>query len=225
MNTDSNRIIPKKKPNLWHLVNWAFLLLIVAIIINDSEIFINWIILITFFLYGIFFLDINIRETQWEILAKRIKLKIRNSTNISGTYKGFTVLIDTFTRGIYRFRRQYTQFEVTFPKEISTTFTIEMKKFWNMERGVGTNDPVFDKLYRLKTIDPDFVKKLLRNYRILQGFLDLGKSAKEMKLSVTSKSIVYVERYITKDINYLQALLDWLILISNELIRQEQFDF
>ena len=121
------------------------------------------------------------RLGHWRELASRTNLQTEGLTAfkalanpyLSGTYRGHKVVINTFSKGSGRSRRYYLQFIITMSTPIEGEFTFEKKSFWNGRQGVETGDPEIDKVYRIKTENPDIVKRMLRNHRLLQGFLDL----------------------------------------------------
>lgn len=176
-------------------------------------------------------------KDAWEELASRLGAQysenehvffIRNPF-ITGTYKGYPFQLARFRRG--KAERVFIEFQIRLPTQlVSEGLFIERMNLSNWAGKYSepltlegfavsqTGDEDLDQLAVIHTHPFDFANRMFANPTIRQGLKELVSQAQDMRLSLQNNELRFYERTLIRDVEYLQAVLDFLI----EMVRQAE---
>jgi hypothetical protein len=205
-------------------------LAIIFAVIYLAEDLVNWFIL-AFVLISIPVSIVNqvVFRSRWKQLATQTNLNFETkgtfgflaNPQLTGRYRGYTVILDIFSRSTGRYRSHYTRFKLTFPFENPEPFSVKKHNIFHTNK-LQIEDQEIGMKYTFKASSPRPIDRLIRQNRIRQSFLDLHPQVRGLEFSVSENGITFIERGRIKDTAYLQAVLNFLVQLSDLIQQQAQ---
>ena len=153
---------------------------------------------------------------EWKALAAELKLKYVPSRiwgvgHIEGSYNGFAVLVDHYTKGSRKRRRTYTKIVTRFNKPMpaglmiyqETAIISDIGKFFGGQ-DIEVNAPKFDETFIVKGEPEEAVRRLLTPS--VRGALLRYNYVTDLCLD--ERSITHTERGLVRDANHIRHILD-----------------
>ena len=182
-------------------------------------------------------------QSKWEALATQIGLNVEsykpNSLTflpwprIIGLYRGHQLKVERFTKYSGRRRKTHTsislQFEESSQEQLFITprgFLPRLGDIFKMQ-DVKLHDVIFgydefDRSLAVRSTSDYFAKSVLVSQGIRQGLIELKPQAPDMQLAILSKDVHYQERTSITDTEYMLAVINLLVDITDYAKRYRQ---
>lgn len=238
---DSERIIPRKRPNYVQIFSQVFIILVflaylaAPLLFNEQlsrnpqleniglpALLISGMVAI---LAAAWFEGWNLRRS-WAAYAEEMGFRYNppergSKPTIQGSYRShrFDIIQTTVKRG--RNQTHYTNFILPLNGTVSTTLKIQPRSLTHFNREV-TGDADIDRKLTISTNSKKLVENLLRTRRIRLGMLDLREGNRRIQLVMDKSSLQLSLVGRIGDREYLQAVLTYLTELASAIERFEQ---
>lgn len=238
---DSERIIPRKRPNYVQIIIQVIIILIflayLAVPLLFSEQLNRYPQVESIWLPAVFigamviilsatWLESWSMRRNWAAYAEekgfRYKPPERGSKPaIQGSYRShrFEIVQTTVRRG--RSQVHYTNFILPLNKTVSTTLKVQSRSLAHFNREV-TGDDQIDRKLTISTNSKKLVENLLRTRRIRLGLLNLRDGNRRMQLAMDKTTLQFSLLGRISDREYLQAVLTFLAELASAIERFDQ---
>lgn len=237
---DTERVIPRPRIKFASLILQTlfvvlFILVLVWVIfepdrfrqIGNVESFILYIFLAFFILTALVGL-VNRwnQQRMWKIFAEEMGFQVEQKNRfttpvIKGTYRGHPVTIKASVERQGRNQIHYTNFMVQLNNPHRSTFTIKKRRLTHLKRE-PTGDGEIDRKLTIKISSDRLLQQILKSHRLRQGLLELGERARTRDLFFNGKTLHYKERGQITDLEYMRAVIGYMIEMTKLIERMEQ---
>lgn len=241
--TDNERVIPRKPINIPNLLIQGSMLLFILLFFGqmvlgqqffdfgfDSD-FLLVIIFLVFFVLSALVGIIQrwYQRRMWNTFAEQIGFQMEQRNRFGfpemrGTYRGHRILIKDTTENQGRNRVHFTNFILDLNTPTSSSFTILKRSLTHLNRE-RTQDSQVDKKLTVKISSQKLLSQILNTRRLRQGLLELGERARTRTLFLNGKTLHYKESSQISSHEYLQAVLDYMIELTNLTERIDQISY
>jgi hypothetical protein len=104
------------------------------------------------------------------------------------------------------------------------TLSVKKRALISVNREL-TGDEEIDKKLTIKTTSAALLRRLISTTRLRQGLLELGERARSKELSLSRKTLHYIELGQISDTEYIQAVLIYLIDLTSLVERFDRMAF
>lgn len=246
---DNERIIPRKRFNIFNSLLQGFIFLIVLIfivgplaavyipdlggvmdglmqILDGNSFYLFFIVMLL--LFGGFNLFSRwMQRTRWMALAEILGLQFEqkylwNSPSLRGTHRAHQIAITETSKRSGRNRVYYTNFVIGLTSPTEHSLQIAKRGLTDFNRP-KTGDDEFDKYLTTASSSERLIQRILRTRRLRLGILQLGERSRVRSLALSRDTMAYVEFGKLQDTEYMQAALTFLVELTNTIESMEQF--
>jgi len=235
MNDYSKRRVPRRKDSafLRVLVSYGFIMVVAGIFLY-SLLRLNlpiWGFLISFFavigvlVYAWYHFEMGIWHWVWKKIADKLGFTYTEDNasslpSLEGSYRGHPIHIRGFRRAATRKKQStYTSIEIGLRENIT-----EKLEIYGKRRGQTTleiDDKDFNKKISVRTTSESFAKNILSSAALRQGLREIGNS--QWQIHIDSDRLYFAEKSYMLDSEYLQAVLDILVELVEEVDRYNRY--
>lgn len=169
------------------------------------------------------------QNRKWAQLADEMSLQIEQKSRlanpvISGTHRGHRVSISQTTQRHGRNRVYLTRFTIQLAVSPKANFIIQKRSLSQFNRQ-RSGDEEIDKKLTIEISSKRLLEQILKTRRIRQGLLELGERASTKNLALHNNDLVYHENGQIRDIEYLRAVVVYLVEFAALVERGEQIGY
>ena len=138
---------------------------------------------------------------------------------IEGTFQGYQIRVERFTRGSGRYKKIYTAIQVALRESASnameinkTTWRTGLKNIFSQSnlQTIQLDNMELDRKLRVRSNSSTFARSVLASFDVQQRLVEIGAQAPEMSITVQGQELKFSERSSITDGDYLYALLQTL---------------
>jgi hypothetical protein len=189
-----------------------------------------WILIIVILILslGINYIQWQAWHNRWREFAAKMGLQFQSYKSkqafifqwprIDGTYKGYSLQIERFTKGSGRYKKIYTSIVMNFREPVSGSLTIIPKRLSSgLRRSLGRGnadlefvelgDELFDRKVEVKASSSQFARQVLSSHHIQQGLLEIRGQTRDLRIQAQGTELYYQERSNIMDMDYLTDVI------------------